>query len=135
MCGWLNALLLSLMLRINLAPQIRGMEEGMHTMRVGGKRRIVIPKELGYSVQGLGPYPAGPRNRDNLANVRAELFSRVPARHVHLDTRCFCGNYLRTSATYVEFQVRSLLLMKTTTVDARETSSENTWHVLPNSFG
>lgn len=52
-----------------MLTQIKGMEEGVHTMREGGKRRIIIPKDLGYTVQGLGPYPAGPRNRDTLAKV------------------------------------------------------------------
>lgn len=54
---------------LSCAPQIKGMEEGLHSMRVGGKRRIVIPQELGYTVQGLGPYPANPRNRDVLVKV------------------------------------------------------------------
>ncbi|CAM9283574.1 unnamed protein product, partial [Hapterophycus canaliculatus] len=49
--------------------QIKGMEEGMHSMRVGGKRRIIMPQELGYTVQGLGPYPADPRKRDVLVQV------------------------------------------------------------------
>lgn len=45
------------------------MEEGMHSMRVGGKRRVIMPQSLGYSVQGLGPYPADPRKRDVLVEV------------------------------------------------------------------
>ncbi|CAN0551777.1 unnamed protein product [Ectocarpus sp. 12 AP-2014] len=49
--------------------QIKGMEEGMHSMRVGGKRRVIMPQSMGYSVQGLGPYPADPRKRDILVEV------------------------------------------------------------------
>ncbi|CAM9826539.1 unnamed protein product [Ascophyllum nodosum] len=49
--------------------QLKGMEEGLHTMRVGGKRRIIFPPQLGFSVQGLGPYPAYPRKRDTLVKV------------------------------------------------------------------
>lgn len=45
------------------------MEEGMHSMRVGGKRRVIMPQGLGYTVQGLGPYPADPRKRDVLVQV------------------------------------------------------------------
>lgn len=45
------------------------MEEGMHSMRVGGKRRVIMPQSMGYSVQGLGPYPADPRKRDILVEV------------------------------------------------------------------
>lgn len=50
--------------------QIKGMEEGMHSMRVGGKRRVIMPQGLGYTVQGLGPYPADPRKRDILVKVK-----------------------------------------------------------------
>lgn len=53
--------------------QIKGMEEGLHSMRVGGKRRIIIPRELGYTVQGLGPYPANARNRDVLVKVSTRV--------------------------------------------------------------
>eukprot|EP00904_Undaria_pinnatifida_P002081 jgi/Undpi1/11874/HiC_scaffold_4.g01573.m1 len=49
--------------------QLKGMEEGIHSMRVGGKRRVIIPQQLGYVVQGLGPYPADPRKRDVLVKV------------------------------------------------------------------
>ena len=36
---------------------IRGLDEGLHTMRLGGLRRIVVPLELGYTKTGLGPIP------------------------------------------------------------------------------
>eukprot|EP00624_Nannochloropsis_granulata_P003032 evm.model.NODE_25317_length_13434_cov_20.072577.3 len=36
---------------------IRGLDEGLHTMRLGGLRRIVVPLELGYTKTGLGPLP------------------------------------------------------------------------------
>lgn len=55
------------------------MEEGLHSMRVGGKRRVIIPREMGYTVQGLGPYPANARNRDALVkvSVRFKLYSTL----------------------------------------------------------
>ncbi len=53
----------------DLPVKIKGMEEGMHSMRVGGKRRVIMPQDLGYTIQGLGPYPAEPRNRDVLIKV------------------------------------------------------------------
>lgn len=36
---------------------ILGVEEALHGMRVGGRRRVVIPPALGYTSAGLGPVP------------------------------------------------------------------------------
>ena len=43
---------------------IRGIDEALHTMKVGGKRRIIVPKSIGYNEFGLGPLPEdGSRRR------------------------------------------------------------------------
>lgn len=36
---------------------VRGFDEGVMGMRVGGVRRIIIPPALGYGSQGSGPVP------------------------------------------------------------------------------
>lgn len=55
---------------------IAGLDEGLHSMKVGGKRRIIIPPKLGFVDVGLGPMPELPWNRwklDKLLDQTIEL--------------------------------------------------------------
>jgi FKBP-type peptidyl-prolyl cis-trans isomerase len=45
---------------------LSGLDEGLHTIKVGGQRRIIIPPKLGFVDIGLGPIPDLPWNRSKL---------------------------------------------------------------------
>ena len=54
---------------------IPGLEEGIHSMTVGSRRRLIIPQTLGYYKEQLGPYPVNPNDRRKL-NKAIDSISR-----------------------------------------------------------
>lgn len=43
--------------KIGLGQVIKGWDEGVGSMKVGGRRQLVIPPQLGYGSRGIGPIP------------------------------------------------------------------------------
>ena len=55
---------------------IPGLDEGLHTLKVGGKRRLIIPPKLGYVACGLGPLPPGFLGREKLNSLIDQMIAK-----------------------------------------------------------
>ena len=45
--------------RLGAGEVIRGWDEGVAGMKIGGRRKLIIPADLGYGQRGSGPIPGG----------------------------------------------------------------------------
>ncbi|HRN71325.1 MAG TPA: FKBP-type peptidyl-prolyl cis-trans isomerase [Candidatus Woesebacteria bacterium] len=43
--------------QIGVGQVIQGWDEGVVGMKIGGKRKLTIPPEMGYGSRGIGPIP------------------------------------------------------------------------------
>jgi hypothetical protein len=55
---------------------IPGLDEGIHTMKMGGLRRLVIPPKLGFVTSGLGPMPVLPWQRWKLNSLLEDMITQ-----------------------------------------------------------
>jgi FKBP-type peptidyl-prolyl cis-trans isomerase len=93
------------------ARTIAGLDEGLHTMKEGGKRRIIIPPKLGFVDSGLGPIPASPFDRNKLSNLLDQMVEQRAGNLIYdvelkgvMDDEADMGYYEDSALTPEAFQ-------------------------------
>jgi len=110
---------------------IPGLDEGLHTMKVGGVRRIIIPPKLGFVASGLGPLPVSPWDRfklnsllDNMVELRAgQLVFDVELRSA-IEDEADQGYYSDRSLSPEDFDTLRENIQKSTR-EAKEAEKKN----------
>ena len=62
---------------------IAGLDEGLHTMKVGQTRRLIIPPKLGFVQSGLGPLPEQPWQRWKLNSLLDQMIAQQGGRLIY----------------------------------------------------
>lgn len=111
---------------------IAGLDEGLHTMKVGGQRRLIIPPKLGYVQSGLGPIPEMPWNRWALNGLLEKMIKQrggnlvfeVELRSI-IDDEADQGYYEDSSPTPAEFERLKLNFQERNSAAATAREAEN----------
>jgi FKBP-type peptidyl-prolyl cis-trans isomerase 2 len=90
---------------------IPGLDEGIHGMKVGGFRRIIIPPKLGFVDTGLGPIPEYPWDRWKLNSLLDQMVRMTGGTLVYevqllsvIDDEADQGYYQDTSLSPEDFE-------------------------------
>lgn len=111
---------------------IAGLDEGLHTMKVGGKRRMIISPKLGYVQSGLGPIPELPWNRWALNGLLEKMVQQKGGNLVFevellsaIDDEADQGYYEDASPTPAEFERLRLNFQERNSAAATAREAEN----------